>query len=156
MTTLRILHRNYVDFASALEEEARLFEGLHPGTVVELTSVGIRELHEKALRDGGLREGRYDLALLVTDWLAEGQAGGSFEDLNRWQQRIPIPDWPAGWARSLARPVVVGDVWTSLPWHDGPECLVYRSDLFSNPGRQAAFRAQFGRQLGPPTTWEEF
>ncbi len=100
------------------------------------------------------------VATILPSWSPTGwpraKRGGSFEDLNRWQQRIPIPDWPAGWARSLARPVVFGDVWTSLPWHDGPECLVYRSDLFSDPGRQAAFRAQFGRQLGPPATWEEF
>jgi multiple sugar transport system substrate-binding protein len=156
VTTLRILHRNYTDFSSALEEEARLFEAQYPGVQVQLIPIGINELHGEALRTGGLRAGRYDLALLVTDWLAEGIASGAFEDLNPWQRRLPIPDWPEGWARSLVRPVVPGEVWTALPWHDGPECLVYRSDLFADPARQAEFRAQFGRELEAPATWEEF
>jgi multiple sugar transport system substrate-binding protein len=33
---------------------------------------------------------------------------------------------------------------------------VYRTDLFNDPKNQAAFRAQFFRDLAPPTTWEEF
>src|SRR5271157_5292103 len=141
MTTLRILLRNYADFENALEEEARLFESLHPGVNVELVPVGIHELYESGIAAGGLREGRFDLALLVSDWLAEGDAAGAFEDLHAWRQRSPIPDWPHGWPKSLAQPVVVGERLSSLPWHDGPECLVYRSDLFADPARRAEFRA---------------
>jgi hypothetical protein len=69
MTTLRILLRNYADFESALEEQARLFEAAHPHVKVELDSVGIHELHHAAIADHGLHLGRYDLALLVpTGW----------------------------------------------------------------------------------------
>ena len=156
MTTLRILLRNYADFESALEEEARLFEAAHPGVKVELIPVGIHELHRAAIADHGLQLGRYDLALLVTDWLAEALAAGALEDLNHWQQRLPIHEWPQGWARSLVQPLVLGDRLISLPWHDGPECLVYRTDLFADPARQAAYRFQFGRDLAPPCTWHEF
>ncbi len=156
MSKLRILLRNYADFEHALDEEARLFQALHPGVEVELVSVGIHELHRAAIADEGLREGRFDIALLVTDWLAEGMAAGALEDLQLWQQRTPIPDWPGGWAHSLVRPLVFGDRLSSLPWHDGPECLVYRSDLFADPERLSRFRAQFGRELAPPATWQEF
>lgn len=156
MTTLRIALRNYADFEHALDEQARLFEALHPGVRVELVSVGIHDLHRTALTEGGLRDGHFDLALLVTDWLAEGLANGALEDLNAWQKRLPIPDWPDDWARSLVRPLVFRDKLSSLPWHDGPECLVYRSDLFNDPARRSAFRAQFGRELAPPTTWQQF
>jgi multiple sugar transport system substrate-binding protein len=156
VSTLRIALRNYADFEQALDEEARLFEALHPDVRVELISVGIHELHDAAITQGGLREGRFDLALLVTDWLAEGLAAGALEDLALWQQRLPIPDWPQGWARSLVRPLVFGERLSSLPWHDGPECLVYRSDLFGDPARCGAFHAQFGRGLAPPATWDEF
>lgn len=156
MTTLRIALRNYADFENALDEEARLFEALHPGSHVELVSTGIHELHNSTIAKGGLREGRFDLALLVTDWLAEGLAAGALEDLQHWQERTPIPDWPHGWAWSLVRPLVFGNQLSSLPWHDGPECLVYRTDLFGDPKKRTAFRAQFGRELAPPTTWQEF
>ncbi len=156
MTTLRIALRNYADFENALDEQARLFEVLHPGAHVELVSVGIHELHDSALTDGGLRDGHFDLALLVTDWLAEGMESGALENLQPWQQRLPIHDWPGGWAHSLVKPLVFGDKLSALPWHDGPECLVYRSDLFSAPERRSAFRAQFGHDLAPPATWQEF
>jgi len=137
-------------------EQARLFEALHPGNKVELVSVGIHELYNLAIAEAGLRDGRFDLALLVTDWLAEGVVNGSLEDLHPWQQHIPIHDWPQGWPSSLVQPLIFGEHLSSLPWHDGPECLVYRSDLFSDPKRRAAFRSQFFRELAPPTTWEEF
>ena len=156
MTSLRIAIRNYSDFENALEEQVRLFESLHPGTKVEVVSVGIHELYDQSIKHGGLRDGRFDLALLVTDWLAEGVSDGSLENLNPWQQHIPIHDWPNGWPRSLVQPLIFGEHLSSLPWHDGPECLVYRSDLFADPDRRAAFQAQYGRQLAPPTTWEEF
>jgi multiple sugar transport system substrate-binding protein len=156
LNILRIALRNYKDFENALEEEARLFEEAHPGTQVELSSVGSHELYALALTDGGLREGRYDLALLVTDWLAEGMASGALEDLHVWQKRAPIPDWPEGWAESLVRPLLLGDRLSSLPWHDGPECLVYRTDVFDDCDLRALHRTRFGRDLVPPTTWQEF
>jgi multiple sugar transport system substrate-binding protein len=156
MTTLRIALRNYADFENALGEQARLFESLHPAVRVELVPVGIHELYQSAIAEGGLRDGDFDLALLVTDWLAEGMAAGALEDLHLWHQREPLPDWPEGWARALTRPLVFGRHLSSLPWHDGPECLVYRSDLFAEPARMAAFEAQFGRTLAPPVTWAEF
>ena len=156
MNTLRIALRNYADFEHALEEEARLFEAAHTDTRVELVSVGIHELYASALAEGGLRDGRFDLALLVTDWLAEGMAAGALEDLQVWQRKTPIPDWPDGWPRSLVRPLVFGERLSALPWHDGPECLVYRKDLFADAATRERFQTQFGRELEPPKTWAEF
>ncbi len=156
MSPLRILLRNYADFENALTEEARLFEAHHPGTKIELVSVGIHELYKSAITDGGLRDGQFDLALLVTDWLAEAHAANALDDLHHWHQLIPLRDWPNGWPRSLVQPLLFGDHLSSIPWHDGPECLVYRTDLFEDPSLCASFRSQFFRDLAPPTTWEEF
>jgi multiple sugar transport system substrate-binding protein len=144
MPTLRIVIRNYADFVNALEEEIRLFESACPGVHLELDSVGIHELHQSTIAEGGMRDGRFDLALLVTDWLAEGVASGALEDLHPWHAREPLADWPDGWAASLMRPLVIDGKLSSLPWHDGPECLVYRTDLFAQKG------------LTPPATWAEF
>lgn len=156
MSSVRIALRNYADFENALAEEARLFESRHPGTKIDLVSLGIHELYKTAVTDGGLLHGHYDLALLVTDWLAEAHGAGALEDLHPWHQRIPLHDWPHGWPRSLVQPLLFENHLSALPWHDGPECLVYRTDLFSDPDRRAAFRSQFFRELTPPTTWEEF
>lgn len=156
MSTLRIALRNYADFEHALTEEARLFEAQHPGTKIELMSVGIHELYKSAITESGLQHGHFDLALLVTDWLAQAHAAGALEDLNPWHHRIPVHDWPDGYPRSLVQPLTFDGHLTSLPWHDGPECLVYREDLFQDPAARSAFKSQFSRELAPPTTWEEF
>lgn len=153
---IRIAFRDYADFEHALAEEARLFEAQTPGTRVELVPLNIHTLHHEAIAGGGLRDGCFDLALLVTDWLAEGMAAGALEDLLPWHALAPLPDWPGGWARSLVRPLLFGDRLSSIPWHDGPECLVYRSDLFSDSVRCTEFAARFGRVLSPPRTWSEF
>ena len=156
MSNLRIILRNYSDFERAMTEEANLFETRHPGTKIELISVGIHELYKSAITDGGLQDGHFDLALLVTDWIAEAHGGGALEDLRPWHQRIPLHDWPEGWPRSLVQPLILDSHITALPWHDGPECLVYRTDLFEDPAARDAFRSQFFRELAPPTTWEDF
>ncbi len=139
-----------------MEEEALLFEAAHPGVRVELVRTGIHDLYASAIAGGGLRDGSVDLALLVIDWLAEGLEKNALEDLAPWMKRAPIADWPEGWAQSLVKPVTFGEKLTSLPWHDGPECLVYRSDLFADAGRREAFQRQFRRELAPPKTWQEF
>ena len=156
MTTLRIALRNYADFENALQEEAHLFEALNAGVRVELVPLGIRELHQQAIEKGGLASGHFDLALLVTDWLAECTAAKAIEDLQPWHNNRPIAQWPTGWSPTLVRPLLSGKFLSALPWHDGPECLVYRKDLFSDPNRRLAFRTQYHRDLEPPSTWAEF
>lgn len=156
MTTLRIALRNYADFENALREEAHLFEALNAGVKVELIPLGIKDLHEQAITDGGLASGRFDLALLVTDWLAECTSSRAVEDLQPRHNHRPIPQWPTGWSPTLVRPLRFGRTLAAVPWHDGPECLVYRSDLFSDPNHRMAFHAEFGRDLAPPATWTEF
>ena len=156
MTTLRIALRNYADFENALKEEARLFEAVNAGIFVELIPLRIQDLYRAAITDGGLLSGQFDLALLVTDWLGECVAAAAVEDLQPWHHHRPIAQWPTGWSPTLVRPLLFGKTLSSLPWHDGPECLVYRSDLFADPNRRAAFRSLHGRDLTPPSTWDEF
>jgi multiple sugar transport system substrate-binding protein len=42
------------------------------------------------------------------------------------------------------------------PYHDGPECLIDRSDWFGDPAKRAAFESAHGKPLAPPRTWAEF
>ena len=48
------------------------------------------------------------------------------------------------------------DIVLGLPYHDGPECLIYRTDLFEDPDEQARYLAQHGQPLNVPRTWDEF
>lgn len=39
---------------------------------------------------------------------------------------------------------------------DAHHALLYRKDLFEDPDEKAAFKDQYGYELGPPQTWEEY
>ena len=156
MTTVKLLLRDFADFESAMRAEIEAFHREQADVRVEARAVGIHELYDELFRQGGLREGRWDLALLVTDWLAEAMEEGLLEDLAPRMRAKPLADWPQGWGRSIAEPVCFGDAVSSLPWHDGPECLIYRRDWFEDAVEQEKFRNRYGYDLGPPRNWKEF
>jgi multiple sugar transport system substrate-binding protein len=156
MTIVRILLRDFSDFENALAAEIAAFHQAQSEIRVEPDVVTLHQLRDAWVSPGGMRDGRWDLGFLVTDWLAEAMEDGLLEDLAPWMRRQPLPDWPDGWARSIAEPVCFGNAVSSLPWHDGPECLIYRRDWFEDPAEQTGFHNEFGYELQPPRTWKEF
>jgi multiple sugar transport system substrate-binding protein len=156
MTTVRILLRDFSDFENALAAEIAAFHRAQNEIRVEPDVVTLHQLYDAWFSPGGMRDSRWDLGLLVTDWLAEAMEDGLLEDLAPWMRRQPLPDWTEGWARSIVEPVCFGSAVSSLPWHDGPECLIYRRDWFEDPAEQAAFRNEYGYELRPPRIWKEF
>jgi multiple sugar transport system substrate-binding protein len=157
MTTLvKLLLRDFSDFENALAAEIDAFHRGQSAIRVEPQVVTIHALYDELFRRGGMRDGRWDLTLLVTDWLAEAMEEGLLENLGPFMRAHPLPDWPAGWAPSIAEPVCFGDAVSSLPWHDGPECLIYRRDFFEDFGEKRTFRNQYGYELASPRTWQEF
>lgn len=155
-TRLRIAVREFSDFENALAEQISLYRNLHPNIEFEAAPLDLDTLHSELFEKDGLRSGAWDIGYLSTDWLAEAVGDGILEELTPWLHRDPVPDWPQDWARSLVEPLYFGDTLYSLPWHDGPECLIYRRDLFENPAEQAAFRNRYGYELKPPATWKQF
>lgn len=57
---------------------------------------------------------------------------------------------------SLVEEAQVDDHFVGMPAWTNAEILYYRTDLFDDPDQQAAFNAEYGRELAPPTTWEEY
>ncbi len=144
-TVLRIAVREFAPFESAIAAQFADFQR-HSGASarLELDVMDLNTLHHKAIADGGLARGDYDIAFLCTDWLAQAQAMGQLADLAPLLQRRPAADYPAGWSPSLTTmQAFAGGVW-GLPYHDGPECLVYRKDLLAAAG------------LAVPGTWAEY
>jgi multiple sugar transport system substrate-binding protein len=156
MKTIRILLRDFSDFERALEAEIAAFHAAQPEIRVEPEVVTIHGLYDEIFRQGGFRDGRWDLAFFVTDWLAEAMAEGLLEDLGPYLRTAPLGDWPGAWAPSITEPVCFGKAVSSLPWHDGPECLIYRKDLFEDATEREGFRNHYGYELAPPRTWREF
>jgi multiple sugar transport system substrate-binding protein len=156
MEKLRIAMRSFADFESALRAQIEAYLERNPGVEIEAVAFGLHDLETAVLGPDGLREGAWDLAIFPTDWIGAAVNANCLEPLAAWMEASPLPEWPEGWPASLREPLRRGDGFYCIPWHDGPECLIYRSDLFENEGERAAFAERFGRELAPPKTWAEF
>jgi multiple sugar transport system substrate-binding protein len=156
MKPLRIAIRSFADFQSALAAQIAGYRELQPDVEIEVVAFDLPSLEDAVLGNDGLRAGGWDLAIFPTDWIGSAINTAAIENLTPRMQSNPLPDWPEGWPASLREPLRCGDDFYCIPWHDGPECLIYRKDLFENPDEQKAFAAQYGRELRPPITWEEF
>jgi multiple sugar transport system substrate-binding protein len=130
----RAIARQFADFAAARGIDAEL----------EAVPMDLNALHAGLFAERGLADGSFDIAFLNTDWLAEAQEGGLIEDLDPWLANTPIPDFPEAWSPSLTGlQRFAGGFW-GMPYHDGPECLIYRRDLLEAAG------------LEVPQSWEAF
>jgi multiple sugar transport system substrate-binding protein len=156
MITLRLALREFVDFENALAAQIAAFRTSHPDIAIEIVPMDLRTLYAELFTNGGLRSGKWNLATLVTDWLPDAIASGAIEDLTSWMAADPIPDWPEGWPRSILQPLEFDGRYYCIPWHDGPECLIYRRDLFDSPKEKARFKNAFGYDLTPPRSWRAF
>ena len=154
MKPLRIAVRSFSDFEAALKAQLATYRASasHPVVVGTFDLAGL----EKIVLGGELSSGDWDLVIFPTDWIGSAIRNRALEHLEPWMQRQPLPDWPDGWPASLREPLRQQDGFYCIPWHDGPECLIYRKDLFEDALERAAFVARYGRELAPPESWSEF
>ncbi|MDZ4718362.1 MAG: extracellular solute-binding protein [Roseiflexaceae bacterium] len=154
---LRIAVRKFGPFESAIQKQYADFQDVTGCPLaLEFEALDLNPLYETLFTNGGLRDGTWDIAFIVTDWIAEAVAHDSLADLAALMATHPIPDYPHGWAPALTRFQQFGDAIYGTPYHDGPECFIYRKDLFEHPAEQAAFMAQHGYLLAAPQTWAQF
>jgi multiple sugar transport system substrate-binding protein len=155
--TFRIAVRKFPPFETAIRAQWEAFgQHAHTGLALDLVSLGLHPLEHALFTSGRMASGDWDIAFVATDWIAPMHALGCAVDLQPFLDRDPPPDFPQGWHPSLLRLQRVQNTVLGVPYHDGPECLIYRRDLFSDPTHQHTFRQTFGRELAPPTTWQQF
>jgi multiple sugar transport system substrate-binding protein len=111
---------------------------------LEAEALDLADLHSALFAREGLKQGDWDVGFVVTDWLAEAESTGALADLAPSLRAFPPEGYPAAWPDSLLRHQRFGQQILGLPYHDGPECLVYRKDLLAAIGAE------------PPRTWDEF
>ena len=153
----RVAIRRFPPFSDAIALQWAAFESEHcTGLSLEAVSLDLNPLVETLFTDGGLKNGDWDIAFVVTDWIADAVAGGVLRDIAADMLQHPVPDYPGGWAPALTQIQQFGDAIYGLPYHDGPECLVYRSDLFADPRERDNFERRYGYPLDVPRTWDAF
>ncbi|WP_422080571.1 extracellular solute-binding protein [Ulvibacterium sp.] len=154
--TFRIAVRKFDAFESAIAKIWTSFcEETGCNLKFEAVPLDLHPLYNTILKEEGLKNGLWDVALINTDWIAEAYATNSIEDLTHYIQKNPPQDFPSGWSRSLLSMQEFEGKTVALPFHDGPECLIYRKDLFNSEEEQLNFRNKYGKALEIPKTWDD-
>lgn len=155
--TIKIAVRKFGPFESAMK---KLWDDYCETTgcvlKAKMVPMDLEDLHRETLENGGLKNGDWDIAHIVTDWLLEAWQGGALENLQPYIAQNPPEDFPGGWTRSLVTIQNFGGEIAGLPFHDGPECLIYRKDLFEDSQEQQKFYDIHGKHLSVPKTWNDF
>lgn len=155
--TFRVAVRKFGPFESAIAKQWASFEaGAKTGLRLDSVPMNLHPLSESLFDADGLRNGAWDVAFLNTDWVAAVARSKSVADLAPLLAADPPSAYPDGWSPSLLRLHDLDGAVLGLPYHDGPECLIYRKDLFEDPAEQAAFEMFAGVPLRVPRTWLEF
>jgi multiple sugar transport system substrate-binding protein len=113
-------------------------------------------LEEALLGSNGMASGEWDVCFVTTDWIAAMHEAGVAVDLAPLLAADPATEFPTAWTDSLLRLQRIGDAVLGTPYHDGPECLIYRTDIFDDEARQVRYRNLYHKPLLPPATWDEF
>src|SRR5947208_11500536 len=155
--SFRIAVRKFDPFESAIRKQWNAFAAAEQtGLTLEAEAFDLVRLAETLFEREGLLRGDWDVAFINTDWVASIHASRAVADLALYLEENPPDDYPHGWTPSLLRLQEIDGSVLGVPYHDGPECLIYRKDLFEEPNEQHAYRDRFGSQLRVPQTWHEF
>lgn len=122
---------------------------------LEATAFDLHPLYDTILKNNGLANGTWDISLINTDWITEAFATNAVENLTPYIAKNSPDDFPEGWSESLLYKQRFEGKTVGLPFHDGPECLIYRKDLFDSAEEQTTFYTLHGKQLEVPKTWDD-
>jgi len=157
MEKIRIAIRKFDPFESTIKKLWDLFCIENNITIeAEMVALELHDLYEETIQNKGLKNGNWDIAHLNTDWIFDAANEQAVLDLTPLITENPPQNYPEGWHQSLLHLQQINNGTFGLPFHDGPECLIYRKDLFEDKIEQENFKKQFGYELNPPKTWTEF
>ncbi len=139
----RIAVRRFPPFESAIAQQWEAFERVaQTGLELDAVPMDLHPLFDATIARGSASE--FDVAFVNTDWVTSAHRGDALVDLSGFIHRDPPEGYPDAWAPSMLRLQNVDGHVLGLPYHDGPECLIYRKDLFEAAGERV------------PETWDEY
>jgi len=116
-------------------------------TFIELPYDGLYDRLTSELSSGSVS---FDLAAVDAVWLTALKGG-----------LMPLDDLFTDSVKSDLFPSLLKEAsqdghFIGMPAWTNAELLFYRTDLFNDPTQQANFKAQYGYDLTPPTTWQQY
>ena len=145
----------------AAKEVAQLFEQ-KTGIKVELEPTSWDQQYDKAIKDMEAKTGVYDFVYIEQDIIYSYLANKYLENLTALMKAKPelaAPDFKIGdfttFINYFKDPTVNNDLF-GVPMESFIKIYLYRTDLFSDPKVQAAFKAKYNRDLAPAKTHKEY
>lgn len=130
-------------------EAAALFEE-QTGHTVEFVEVGYPAVFESLAAEMAVGGSAYDVAAIDVIWLP------AFADFAEPLDTLFTDDVVADIFPSLLADAQWNGSYIAMPAWANAEVIYYRKDLWEDADEQAAFQAEYGYELAPPTNWQEF
>lgn len=138
-----------------LEDHAKEFEE-ETGIKVTFVKNAWNDLHAKQYLATAMHSGEYDIVVQSPYAISLYKPFGlplnrfiekDFGSVEQWKSRFYQPQ--------INRNINAQGEVVSWPFHCGTQFGAYRKKLFEDPKEKAAFKAKYGYELAPPTTYEE-
>lgn len=157
MDKLRFAVRKFEPFERAMEKCWAAYQEVYPSDVeMEFVPLDLEELTAAFFEKKGLNNGDWDIIHINTDWVARAYETEGLSALDSMIVQNPPEDLKGAWPESLQALQRFDEQIFGLPFHDGPECLVIRKDLFEDSQEQMRFQVRHGKPLAIPKTWADF
>ena len=128
---------------------AQLFEE-QTGHTVEFVEVPYPSVFESLAAEMAVGGSSYDVATIDVVWIP------AFADFAEPLDELFTDDVVADIFPSLLADGIWNGSYIGMPTWANAEVIYYRKDLWGDADEQAAFQAEYGYELAPPTNWQEF
>ena len=100
--TFRVAIRRFDPFAQSIPRQWNDFvESTGCRLRLEWEMLDLNPLVDSLFTRGGLKDGTWDVAFIITDRLTEAVESEALRDLTPHMRRQPMPDYPQGWSPAL-------------------------------------------------------
>lgn len=138
-----------INFSGPLWEK---LTGIHIQTV----EIPTNEMFTKTLAEHRAGTGAYDVIQAIPAWLPDLVNAGALEPLDEYIDKFGYREELKGIAPAFQSQGSYDGVTYGLPDDGDVFLFYYRTDLFGDAANQQEFKAEYGYDLAPPTTWEQF
>src|SRR5215218_5198678 len=127
------------------------------GAKLEIVELPFAEHFPKLMSDLTSQTGQYDASIAGAWWLGDLVGGDFIIPYDKYYDDPKFPQWDDQDVLPGPRELLYygGKKYMVANDHDG-QVMYYRRDLLENPKHQKAFQEEYGYELRPPQTWDEF
>ena len=127
------------------------------GATLEIVELPFAEHFPKLMSDLTSQTGQYDASIAGAWWLGDLVGGDFILPYDEYYDDPKFPQWDDQEVLPGPRDLLSygGDRYMVANDHDG-QVMYYRRDLLEDPKHQRAFQEEYGYELRPPQTWDEF